>query len=164
MTNKNLIIPAMLAVVVICAFVLAAAPVQKASTVHGSIGTVQTLVKEDTDFDAAENLSITCTTAFVIESMIVDATNFAAADAVDLRVDGDGAGSATLANIILVADLEGTLVDTSITGQAGVGSIGGQANGEVQLRFATENDTGADGDDGEALEVTYVIRTGGACS
>ena len=159
MQNK-IIIPTALVGVILIAGVFALMPVQQASTVHGTIGSLQTLTKSDTDFDVGENLDFTCTAAFEVVSMIID-VNAAldnAGDNIDLIVDPDGAGGDAL--ITLDADIENNAAPVDVNLFRTHGPFGGEANGFVRLNFQAEG--GAD--NGEVITAHYVYRSGGTCS
>lgn len=160
MMQAKIIIPTALVAVILIAGVFALMPVQQASTVHGTIGSLQTLTKSDTDFDAAENLDFTCTAAFEVVSMTVDvAASFAdVADNIDLIIDPDGAGGD--AAVTIDPDIENAAApaDTNLVGSRG--PFGGEANGFVRLNFQAEAaDAGT-----EIITVHYVYRSGGTCS
>ena len=161
MMQNKIIIPTALVGVILIAGIFAFMPVQQASTVHGTIGQLQTLTKStDGDFDAAENLDFTCTATFEVVSMIIDVNAGLdnAGDNIDLTIDPDGAGGD--AAVTIDPDIENAAApaDTNLIGSRG--PFGGEANGFVRLNFQAE------GDDlnNEVITAHYVYRSGGTCS
>ncbi len=136
---KKIVIPALAIGVMLVAIGFAVQPIERASAVHTSIGaiTAGTITKTDTDFDAADTLTFTCTQGAVIQAIAMDnAGTLAGGDNWDLAVDVDGAGAtftaattldffagaapADNANILTLAAFGGAALGIGPTGTANV--------------------------------------------
>jgi len=148
-----------LTVTILVAGLFASAPIEQASTAHStSIGILQEITATDTNYDSGDRVGITCNGAFVLLGIKTDLTNIEADDIVDLHATEEG-----VFDTELVADVLAGETDEFFFGDE-VPTTGFPTNTWVDFFLGTETDTGTNGDDGEALEATFIVRSIGTCS
>ena len=159
---NKLLIPALLVATVMVAGAFAFMPVQQASTVHTTIGILQSITQSQAEMDAGDEITLTCDGPFEVTSVIVDTMLGGGiddnGDNVDLLLDVDGAG-ANWSEDIISNDL--LTFATITTGDILDGeTISGVADGKVSVQLEADFN---DGDD-EGLRVQFIVRSTGTCS
>ena len=147
---NKLTIPAILVATVMVAGIFAFMPVEKAGTVHTTIiasisdANVVGIVDSDlTNFDAGEELEVTCTGGkSLVHSIIFESITgaFTTADSMSLRFDIDGSGT-NWGSVTTNSDIFGSdaPADIEIMERAGiVAPIGLTSGGTVTIVFDTD--------------------------
>ncbi len=167
---KKVVIPALAVGVMLVAIGFAVQPVERASAFHSTLSGVGgisagtgTVTKTDTDFDATDNLSFTCTGGAILQAIAMDnAGTLAGGDNWDLIVDVDGAG-ATFSAVTTADFFAGGAPadDDNILGIAAINqaAIGIGAAGTVNINAAAEA-----ADDGNEIVSARFISQGIGCS
>lgn len=161
---NKLVIPISLTAIVLIAGIFAISPIEKASTVHTTIinANVVRVVDSATDFDAGEDLEVTCTGGgSLLNSIIFESIGgaFDATDSMSLRFDVDGAGG-NWDTVTNNGDIFGTTApaDAEILERAGiVAPIGLTDGGQVRIVFDTDGSGGV-----KDVRVMFVLTTDSA--
>jgi len=150
---KKVVIPTILAATILVAGMFAMMPVQKAATVHSSIGQLTILELADADSDAADVYTLDCTANAIVYGLYVGTTgpDGTYTDS-DLTIAGAGFDEQGFAvNVVLAAAGNNLLT-------AGV-NVPLAAAETLTLTAGAETDGGD-----EAITITASVTTGGTCT
>ena len=155
---NKLTIPAILVATVMIAGAFAFMPVQQASTVHTTIGLLQTFTATATNMAQDDVVAFDCNDEVIVYSIQIDSTDVSDADIVDLQID-DGVTTSVLDDDVNGAS--GGLTDTLSLAEISTADfpIALASGDELQLDLSTN-----DGGTTEDITITAIIQTGGTCT
>lgn len=165
---NRFILPSILLGTVLIAGLFAVLPIEKASTVHTtlqtSIGTLQTIVFTDTDWNDAgseDQIRVTCTNAAVLYGIAFDiAGTLAAGDNIGINIDPDGADG-DFSSVTLTTDDFGAVAPSDNANlMAGQGPFGLDTNGFVEVELTAE----AADDGNEEVNIAFTLSSTGTCT